>query len=598
MADLHPVVIPPFEHTHKAIKYTCSGEGLYKDGYAYDPHAEKLIPPKSAKAGAESKELEKKPQTYWKAQCAFRGLNQSGSINDLQLRLREAKKKLLLELKIAETELNKEFKKVNKAARNDSWASHKSDEQKAKADPKRYLAEAFPKGGTGRPLNLDIVVLKLGLDERLKVSNAAGDGGLTAVAVAAPWTSSRKPSPDHWLVIGRDSKAVLDQVRQVEREASRSKQTFAGSAAKTQAPKEKAPKSSLPKASQGTTKKAESPAVKQPSKPSQMSANPRMKPPIVSSFGPTPRTKQTARKSVLPDSDSDEEPSHSWVGFEARNSAPSAAYSTVIPSHSPMVAKSSTKPPAIPSFSGVPKGLASETARKPALSSGYKTEKPQEPAGKMTDGSWDIRGSYEIQCDDIEGEWGSQGDPTLTLDLYLQNIGGKQQLYGMFQFRVIEGIMRFEKPIPVPKSEKAQENSKKRKREDVDDDGDLNMDTIPSFAEDRLPHDYSEKAFFLGTKDKPTARRPTWRYRWRGSETGEGEIQLGSDRFVQSITFTDKGNKLFGTFRCNYTGECRFTGVKVSSSAIDGRVDPEAQWTNHGEAAHEYAMKSRWGSSR
>lgn len=101
MADLHPIVIPAFEHIYKAIKYTCSGEGLYKDGYSYDSHAENLIPPKSAKA--EPKELEKKPQAHWKAQCAFRGLNQSGSINNLQLRLREAKKKLLPELKIAET---------------------------------------------------------------------------------------------------------------------------------------------------------------------------------------------------------------------------------------------------------------------------------------------------------------------------------------------------------------------------------------------------------------------------------------------------------------------------------------------------------------
>jgi hypothetical protein len=78
MADLHPIVIPPLEHTHKSIKYTCSGEGLYKEGYIYDPHAEKLIPPKTTKAGVEPKELEK-PVAFWKAQGAFRGLNQSGS---------------------------------------------------------------------------------------------------------------------------------------------------------------------------------------------------------------------------------------------------------------------------------------------------------------------------------------------------------------------------------------------------------------------------------------------------------------------------------------------------------------------------------------
>lgn len=161
MADLHPVVIPAIEHTFKSIKYTCSGEGLYKDGHPYDPHAEKLIPPKSTKAGAKPTELERKPVAYWKAQCAFRGLNQTGAINDLQLRLREAKKKMLPELKAAESELNKEFKKKNKLARDGTWKNLKTAEQKAKADPQKYLKEAFPAGATGRPTNLDIVVLKM-----------------------------------------------------------------------------------------------------------------------------------------------------------------------------------------------------------------------------------------------------------------------------------------------------------------------------------------------------------------------------------------------------------------------------------------------------
>lgn len=178
MADLHPIVIAPLEHTYKSIKYTCSGEGLYKDGYLYDAHAEKLIPPKNPKLGAAPIDLEKKPAAYWKAQCAFRGLNQSGSISDLQLRIREAKKKLLPELRTTESELNKEFKKKNKAARDDLFGPSKSAEQKAKDDPKRYLAEAFPKGGSGRPANLDIVVLKIGVDDRLEVSNAAEAMGL------------------------------------------------------------------------------------------------------------------------------------------------------------------------------------------------------------------------------------------------------------------------------------------------------------------------------------------------------------------------------------------------------------------------------------
>jgi hypothetical protein len=164
MADLHPIVIPHIEHTFKSIKYTCAGEGIYKDGYLYDPHPEKFFPPKTTKAGAEPKEVEKKPVAYWKAQCAFRGLNQSGATSDLQLRLREAKKKILPELKAAETRLNKEFKNMNKAARDGAWNKMTSVEQKAKANPQKFLAETFPKGATGRPANMDIIVLKMYVD--------------------------------------------------------------------------------------------------------------------------------------------------------------------------------------------------------------------------------------------------------------------------------------------------------------------------------------------------------------------------------------------------------------------------------------------------
>lgn len=77
--------------------------------------------------------------------------------------------------------------------------------------------------------------------------------------------------------------------------------------------------------------------------------------------------------------------------------------------------------------------------------------------------TFDVRGSYVINCLEIEHQWDEQGD--LTLETYLENQNGKLQLFGVFDIRAIKGIMRFEKPV-------------------------------------------------LDPKDKPTARRPTWRYRW------------------------------------------------------------------------------------
>ena len=67
--------------------------------------------------------------------------------------------------------------------------------------------------------------------------------------------------------------------------------------------------------------------------------------------------------------------------------------------------------------------------------------------------SWDIRGTCKIKCPEVEGGWTPQGDPTLTLDIYQEMKQGNQQPYDLFHFRVVEGIMIFEKPISLPQSD-------------------------------------------------------------------------------------------------------------------------------------------------
>jgi hypothetical protein len=96
------------------------------------------------------------------------------------------------------------------------------------------------------------------------------------------------------------------------------------------------------------------------------------------------------------------------------------------------------------------------------------------------------------------------------------------------------------------------------------------------------------------TNDKPTARRPTWRYRWRGRETGENEIQLYSDEKVSSITFSKKGTELVGIFKNDLAGDCKFTGLKINQRATSGHHDPETQWEEHSEEALTYDSHARW----
>ncbi|ESZ96072.1 hypothetical protein SBOR_3549 [Sclerotinia borealis F-4128] len=586
MADLHPIVIPPLEHKFKSVTYTCSGEGLRKDDYSYDPYAEKLLPPKSPKPGG-TKSIEPKSAGWWKAQCAFRGLNQSGSIADLQLRLREAKKKMSPELKAAETQLNKDFKKQNKIARDGSWKNLKTAEEKAEANPQKYLGEAFPKTATGRPANLDIIIVKT--ENRAALAEAADKMGLESVSVDAPWVGNVRPSPDRWIVVGRSRDAVWNQMRDIERAAARSKEDTPKKIGR-QTPKSSSPKSVV------TPRWSES-------------------------IPPAVRTKQTARKSA-PSTGTHDNLFAETETYAARSVLPlprkkqtARKFAPSTGTHDNLFADgaSHTMRPV------VPEPRKKQTARKFAPSTsthsnlfaddGGDEPDSRQPAAKKvrtsvggnrtildsteSEGSWDVRGSYVIECPDIEDEWGEK-DSELTLDIYLENRNGRQQMFAMFHFIVVEGIMRFERPIPVPRS---QNESGKRKREDdyMDEDGDVLMSDIPRYdANDSNPNNYTESAFFLKANDKPTARRPTWRYRWRGEETGEGEIQLGSDRTLESITFTNKGKELSGTFKCDFAGTCNFTGLKVMSRPHDSRVDPEAQWVNRSEAAHEYARQARW----
>ncbi len=560
MADILASAIPPLEHTYKSVTYTCIGQGLLKDGFEYDAHPEKFFPPKPSKTAtggvtSDPSQVEKKPAAWWKAQCAFRGLNQSGAISDLQLRLKDAKKKMLPELKDAETQLNKEFKKKSKTNKDNSWKALGSAEQKATKDPKRFLVEAFPKVPTGRPANLDIVVLKI--DNRAELSAVAEQLGLETVSVDAPWITNKRPSPDRWIIVGRARDAVWNQMREIEREALRSKQNMF---------KEK-PKSQ-------TTKPASLPTAKPP---------------------PHSAQKQTAKRGgtigmsrvAMAQSNTDQAPIKSMakrsapVGMSKITSTPKSEAANQ-PKQTARrgghfgMSRSHALPVDMGHFPQAQHLAKSSVPLSPPLK--REAQEAHEGQKKPKKGTWDVGGVWEIKCPEIENGWDSNGP--LTLNIFLEKVRNTHQMFAEFHFNVVEGVFRFMKPVPIPKSEG--NNSKKRKWEDEEDEEeDVNMDDYePYMADSDMDgtSDYTENVFHLGAKDKPTARRPTWRYRWRGCETGEGEIQVASDRNVQTITFSKKGEELSGTFICDFIGTCHFTGVKNGPTKLGTSPDLEYEW--------------------
>ncbi|TAQ87992.1 hypothetical protein B7494_g3674 [Chlorociboria aeruginascens] len=350
-------------------------------------------------------------------------------------------------------------------------------------------------------------------------------------------------------------------MRQIERETARSKQNL---------PKEKS-QASTPAKKNVPKEKALAPAKAAKPKVVKKTASESLDLPSSSSSGPT-RTKQTARPC--------KETLEKWA---ARKAAGLYVPDPVWPP------KQQEPPPPEPSSSASPR--KKQTAIRSKTTPGPIYVPKREPEVDIKPSGFDATGFFKISCPEIDEQW---GDSSLTLEIHIRTSNGRTQMFGLFDFNVIQGIMRFEKPVPVPKS-KSEPDSKKRKWEtdEEDDDGYIDMEDYPDFETE--PSHYSNSVFNLGAKDKPTARRPTWQYRWRGRETGEGEIQLYSDKQIQSITFSKKGDQLSGTLK-NDLLDCKFTGTKIRSTSPTA-VNPDSEWDIYSESAYNYASRSRWAGS-
>lgn len=84
--------------------------------------------------------------------------------------------------------------------------------------------------------------------------------------------------------------------------------------------------------------------------------------------------------------------------------------------------------------------LFSDDGSKQPAAKRARTSKGSSRNATESETSWDIRGSYVIECKDIEDEWGEK-DSELTLDIYLENKDGKLQMFAMFDFVVVQVLL-------------------------------------------------------------------------------------------------------------------------------------------------------------
>ncbi|KAI9765776.1 MAG: hypothetical protein M1839_005389 [Geoglossum umbratile] len=227
LPPLHPIVIPPlgYSSTSGGKTYTCSGDGLIWDGYKFDPDIKNSLPllePVRTKKGTiaiRQPHIPKRPAPWWRAQCKFRGLSQQGRIEVLQERIRATDNGMVGELATAEQELNVEFRKKNAAARDEKWNHMETDEEKAEADPGRFLREKFPSGTGG---NMAVVVKT---HSHRELHKEAAPFGLYTESTDAPVKNDGTlPSINRWIVIGRDRLSLHEKILEINCEATRVRQ--------------------------------------------------------------------------------------------------------------------------------------------------------------------------------------------------------------------------------------------------------------------------------------------------------------------------------------------------------------------------------------
>ena len=172
------------------------------------------------------------------------------------------------------------------------------------------------------------------------------------------------------------------------------------------------------------------------------------------------------------------------------------------------------------------------------------------------------------------------------------------QIWAEFDFHILTGVFQFIKPTPANLLKKLSPTKAllKRKRKDKVEDEEDEDEEVSVYEEDEDDEDDSStpKDFILSTKDRPSLKSPRWNFRWRGKETGEGEIQFSSKEYLCSITFHGVGGtKLTRIFESDLIRQAKFTGLKIGYSPPN-RSNPSHGWESRGESAYEFARVSRW----
>ncbi|KAI1607879.1 hypothetical protein EDD37DRAFT_614597 [Exophiala viscosa] len=210
-------------------------------------------------------------------------------------------------------------------------------------------------------------------------------------------------------------------------------------------------------------------------------------------------------------------------------------------------------------------------------------------------GQWDVSGTWKVLCPHLEEQYGHRSDQgcNLVIRLTQPRPDGLVQLFGFFEFVALTGVLRFVNPKPPTLVEEEEYTDSDENEVGYDDDESEEEGSTPT-------------QFLFSKAALPSSKNQNVSFRWRGEETGEGEIQLYSDLDLCSLTF-ESPHALSGILSSSLAGDCEFQGFKegfdappksneLKRQASPRHIsDPGYDWSRLSEAAYNRARLRRWG---
>jgi len=108
---------------------------------------------------------------------------------------------------------------------------------------------------------------------------------------------------------------------------------------------------------------------------------------------------------------------------------------------------------------------------------------------------------------------------------------------------------------------------------------------------------YRDQDFDLGAIDMSGSARETRHFRWRGRDSSENIIQLGSDQKIGSIDFSKDSTILSGRVAIDAVGEAAFEGIRVAKVESTERKAKglKYEWERLSDEQYEQERTGRWG---